>query len=97
MKTLIFCLLALGLSLGVTNVNAASRLSPSDIKDKIEEAINHHAGDDGWAEMDKVEDYLKDAGVKVGKMSKFMNKYKKLIKKGHRGPKDNPVDLVRLR
>ena len=97
MKTLIFCLVAIGLSLGITTVNAGSRLSPGDVEDKIEEAINHHADDDGWADLTKVGKYLDDQNVKYGKLSKLAKKYKKLVKVKVDDSTMPPKTLVKLK
>lgn len=97
MKTLIFCLVALGLSLGITTVNAGSRLSPGEVEDKIAEAINHHADKDGWANLTKVGEYLDNNDVKVGRLSKFAKKYKDLVEVKVDDSRMPPVTLVKLK
>ncbi len=97
MKTFIFCLITMVFTLGITTVNAGSTNTLNDTKDKIEEAVQHHANDDGWANLNEVGKYLKKEGVKVGKLSKFTKKYKKLLKVKVDDSTMPPVTLVKLK
>lgn len=97
MKTSILCLLTMFFALGITTVNAGSSNLLNEIEDKIKEAVTHHADADGWAELNEVGKYLDDAGVKVGKLSKFAKKYKKILEQKVDASTMPPVTLIKLK
>lgn len=97
MKTFTFYLITMILALGITTANAGSTSFLNDTKDKVKKAVQHHANDDGWADLSKVGKHLKKNGVKVGKLSKFTKKHKKLLKVKVDDSTMPPVTLVKLK
>ena len=50
-----------------------------EIEDILKEAINSCGGSEGWANLAELGAYLRQRGVRYGKLSRFMEDYKNIL------------------
>jgi hypothetical protein len=50
-----------------------------EIEDILREAINSCCGSEGWANLAELGAYLRQRGVRYGKLSRFMEDYKHIL------------------
>lgn len=51
----------------------------SEIENILKDAVNTCANDQGWANLAELGTYLRQHGIKYGKLSRFMQDYKNIL------------------
>ena len=51
----------------------------SEIENILKDAVNTCANDQGWANLAELGTFLRQRGIKYGKLSRFMQDYKNII------------------